>query len=139
MWRDGALVSLAAVLCAIDENDWVWQVREFSGVGELPGSSSMVEFEASVRKSPLEMSWTSLLRFAEAIEQTWDCSIVGLNRVAGSSPTSTAKEDSVAKQVVIEAFDSTTWELTSPDPFLLERIAKRLNVTRTRGFPDGST
>jgi hypothetical protein len=131
MWRDGQLISLSAVLRAVDENDWTWQLRDFSGVGAAPGGEAMQEFEAAVRKSPANMSWGELRRFAEAIEQVCDCLIVGVDRAAGSAPTSTADDDAVGTRLVLEADDSTMWELSSTDAFLLERIANRLAAGRS--------
>jgi hypothetical protein len=131
MWRDGEPVPLSAVLGAVDENDWAWQIRDFVGVGAAPAGESMQEFETAVRRTPIDMSWNELGQFAEAIEQVQDCLIVGVDRAAGSSRASHVGEDTVGTRLVIEADDSTTWEITSPDAFLLERIANRLGVRRS--------
>lgn len=139
MWRDGQLISLLEILNAIEANDWAWEVREFSGVGTAPAGASMAEFEAAVRKSAVQVSWAELCQLAGSIEQVWDCLVIGFDASAGSTLSATTNGELTGTRLVVEAHDSTVWELSSPDAFLLERVATRLGVLRLPSPPRADT
>lgn len=124
-FRDGMAVQLAEVLAAIPENDLVWSILEFNGMGAIPDSLSMDEFEELVRRKPggLIMSWSELKKLASGIYQTIDCIIVGAKTERDILNAHKAGDDFSSCEVLLNAFDSTEWSVWARDSEVMEMLA----------------
>jgi len=110
---DGSVLRLYDLLEVIPENDWVWSVFEFQGVGWAPFGLSMDEYEVflSAQDKGNIMAWRRLLEFAQSMEQTFNCLIVAVDSVAEiikPPGLEIALENYV---LVVEAFDSAHWKI----------------------------
>jgi len=113
MHAEGGLVTLRQVLDTLPANDLRWHVLDFEGIGTAPGNLTMGEFEYAVRASPegYSLSWDELLTFANGIEQTWNCLIVGRQPGAPVIAEHVRAEDFAGCRYVVQAFDSTEWSI----------------------------
>ncbi|WP_052451349.1 hypothetical protein [Pseudomonas batumici] len=112
---DGAVLLLKDLLEIIPDNDWVWSVLEFQGVGCAPDGLSMDEYEDflfSQERGDI-MTWGQLLEFAQLMEQTFNCLVVAVNTVAEIIKPSDVEIVPETYVLAIEAFDSTHWTLWS--------------------------
>lgn len=123
--KNGIAVQLAEVLAAIPENDFVWSIIEFNGMGKAPGNLSMDDFEEQVRSKPggLTMSWNELKKLSDGFDQTIDCLIVGARTSLDILSACKSGDDFSSCEVVLNAFDSTEWSVWAADPELMERLA----------------
>lgn len=123
--EDGSLVQLTDFLSAIPENNWVWAVLDFYGIGNAPNDLSMEDFEKLVRSKPngVIMTWYELNNFASSLDQTYDCLIVAAKSPQNISKDRSAKENFSNCEVVIEAFDSTEWSVWTRDSEWMKRLA----------------
>lgn len=123
--NNGVPVQLAEVLAVIPENNLVWSILEFDGIGEAPNNLTMDEFEQLVRKRPggLVMSWSQLRDFSERISQTIDCVVVGARSDRDILSARRAGDYLSSCEVVLEMFDSTEWTVWALDTGLMQRFA----------------
>ncbi len=76
--RDDSLVQLGDFLSTVPENNWMWVVLDFYGIGNAPNDLSMDDFEKLVQSKSkgVAMTWSELKNFADSLVQTYDsCSI----------------------------------------------------------------
>lgn len=112
---DGAVLLLKDLLEVIPDNDWVWSVLEFQGVGCAPNGLSMDEYEdflLSQEKGDI-MTWEQLLEFAQPMEQTFNCLVVAVNATTEIIKPADFEIVPETYVLVIEAFDSAEWTLWS--------------------------
>jgi hypothetical protein len=113
--EDGTLVQLIDFLKQLPENDWVWSFLEFDGIGIAPNNLSMNEFEELIRADAtgFKMNWHELLQFAESIQQTINCLLVAVKEINDLQAAELDADNFSSCEIVIQAFDSTEWELTT--------------------------
>jgi hypothetical protein len=123
--NNGMAVQLAEVLAVIPENDLVWSILEFNGMGEAPDNLSMDEFEELVRRKTggLMMSWGELKKLSDGFYQTIDCIVVGAKTEQDILNAHKMGDDFSSCEVVLSAFDSTEWSVWAHDPELMKRLA----------------
>jgi len=123
--NNGTAVQLAEVLAVIPENDLVWSILEFNGMGGTPDNLSMDEFEELVRRKPggLMMSWGELKKLSDGFCQTIDCIVVGAKTERDILNAHKAGDDFSSCEVVLSAFDSTEWSVWAHDSELMKRLA----------------
>jgi len=122
--QDRSCVQLADFLSKLPDDDWVWSVLEFYGVGTAPNGLPMADFEALTRSEPkgFIMNWSELKNFAGSLDQTYDCLIVAARSVQDISNDKSSKENFSNCEVVIEAFDSTEWSVWARDKKLMQEL-----------------
>ncbi|MGA8135229.1 MULTISPECIES: hypothetical protein [Pseudomonas] len=121
---DGTVLLLSDLLAVIPDNDWVWSVLEFQGVGCAPDGLSMDEYEAfllSQERGDI-MTWGQLLEFSQSMEQTFNCLVVAVNTVAEIIKPSGFEIVPETYVLAIEAFDSTCWTLWSDRPEITQAL-----------------
>jgi hypothetical protein len=123
--ENGMAVQLAEVLAVILENDLMWSMLEFNGMGEAPNNLSMDDFEELVRSKPggLMMSWNELKKLSDGFSQTIDCMIVGAKTDRDILNAHKAGDDFSSCEVVLNVFDSTEWSVWARDAELMKRLA----------------
>ncbi|WP_311567541.1 hypothetical protein [Photobacterium arenosum] len=123
--KNGMAVQLAEVLAVIPENDLVWSVIDFNGMGEAPDNLSMDDFEELIRSKPggLMMSWSELKKLSNGFSQTIDCIIVGAETDRDILNAHKAGDDFSSCEVILNAFDSTEWSVWARDSELMKRLA----------------
>jgi hypothetical protein len=111
-------VDLLQLLNAVTESgptlDWVLQ--ELTLTGNLRGRWTVQRLETASREPPygLRLSWAETLGIAEMITQVQEGVVIGLR--AGSEPPSLGVEARTgAAEVVLEAVDSSYWEVYAKD------------------------
>lgn len=125
--KDGSRVQLSDMLKLLPQNEWVWSLLDFYGIGRAPNSLSMDEFEELIRSEPtgFKMSWVQLIQFSESIEQTIDCLLVAVKNDGDLHEAELDADNFSSCEVVIQAFDSAEWEISSTS-FSNESVAKRI-------------
>jgi len=111
-------VDLLQLLKAVKESgpmlDWVLQ--ELTLTGNLRGRWTVQRLETASREPPygLRLPWAETLEIAEMITQVQEGVVIGLR--AGSEPPSLGMEARTgAAAVVLEAVDSSYWEVYAKD------------------------
>lgn len=116
MYREnGTRVQLVDLLAKVPANEWVWSIIEFDGVGQMPANESVLEFQKRVRQQSLGLvlTWSEILKFAEAVEYTIDCLIVAVSRIERLEVNKLLADDFQECEIAIRAIDSTEWILFS--------------------------
>jgi hypothetical protein len=105
----GSLLSMSDILSTFPENESVWVIFEFFGIGCAPKGMSMPDFEDQVRSAPegLQMTWSELREFGADVAQAFDCEIAAF-RVTDYPAKRRGIGLSIAK---ICALDSTEWQV----------------------------
>lgn len=113
----GSMLSMADVLSVFPNNDLLWVVLDFFGMGCAPKGMSMPDFEHKVRSVPegFRMTWTELKEFGDCVTQAFDCEIAAF-RLTDFDAGRPGVELADAK---ICALDSTEWGV-GVDETLLE-------------------
>jgi hypothetical protein len=122
---DGTAVQLDELLAVIPENEWIWSIIEFYGIGEAPDDLSMDEFDELVRAkdSGFIMPWLKLKKFASSLDQTIDCLIVGAKSEKDILSAKLTRDDFTSCEIVLRAFDSTEWSVWARDVALMRKLA----------------
>lgn len=123
---DGRWVNLVDLLGLVPDNDHSWSFLDFEGVGgKGPRGESILEFEELIEDSRAGyvLSWTELVRFAGQLKQIINCRLVAARAVADLERVSAEAGGDTEAEVVVEAFDSTTWEVQATDPELVRRFS----------------
>jgi hypothetical protein len=128
---DGRLVRLEDLLAKVPENNFVWSIIEFCGIGEAPQKLSMDSFEALVRskRCGLIMSWDKIKRFAERLDQTIDCTIIAVKTESRLLDFVNNEQDVSPCEIVLRAFDSTSWLVWARDERLMSGFEKEAKGT----------
>jgi hypothetical protein len=124
---DGRWVALADLLALVPGHDLFWSFSDFEGVGgEGPRGESILEFEELVTtsRSGYALSWSELVRFAGQLDQVVNGLLVGARTAPGPERAAGDPRGDAGNVVVIEAFDSTTWEVRATDQELFRRLSK---------------
>jgi hypothetical protein len=113
----GGIVGLADVLAVIPENDWVWSILDFDGVGRVPGGLDYHEFRDRVLATHegYVMSWSELQDFAAGIRQFFDLLAVAVKERDGLSADRFAVDDFGGCLMTLAAIDSGSWEVVVGD------------------------
>jgi hypothetical protein len=124
--EDGSVLQLADILSAIPENDWIWAILDFYGVGAVPNKLPIEDFENRVRSAPqgILMPWSELKKFANSLHQTYDCLIIAAKSSQDISSDKSVKENFSKCEVVVEAFDCTEWSVWARDKDLMRQLTK---------------
>jgi hypothetical protein len=123
---DGRWTDLADLLDLIPDNDLLWSFLEFEGVGGTgPRGESILEFEELVptSRTGYRLSWSELVRFAGQLEQTINCFLVAARTTSALERAADDFGSDAESVVIIEAVDSTTWELRAADEELSHRFS----------------
>ena len=122
---NGMAVELAELLAVIPKNELVWSIIDFYGIGEAPDNLSMEEFEQSIRTKPggFVMSWLELKKFADRLEQTIDCVIIGAKSELDILNANYVGDDFTSCEVVLRALDSTEWHVWARKETLVKKLA----------------
>lgn len=120
----GTRVQLAELLAVVPENDWVWSILEFNGVGEMPSDIPFMEFRKMLRELPvgLTLKWDELLKFARSLEYTIDCLIVGAVSIAKLNADELWADNFQGCEVALEAIDGGIWLLGAEQPALFNEL-----------------
>ncbi|MEU0530828.1 hypothetical protein [Amycolatopsis tolypomycina] len=126
---DGRQVNLADLLNLIPGDDFCWSFLDFEGVGGTgPRGESILEFEELVENGGVGyvLSWPELVWFAGQLKQVINCWLVAVRVAADLEHVS----EEGGAEVVVEAFDSTTWEVQATDQELVRRFSGFAAVDR---------
>ncbi|WP_345963442.1 hypothetical protein ABDE16_24415 [Streptomyces sp. BRB040] len=109
----GGIVGLADVLAVIPENDWVWSILDFDGVGRFPDGLDYHDFRDKVlaTREGYVMSWPQLQGFAAGIRQFFDLLAVAVKERDDLAPDRFAVDDFGGCLITLAAIDSGSWEV----------------------------
>ena len=110
-------MGLADLLASVPDNDWVWSILDFDGIGNVPAGLDFAEFRAEVLASPegYLMSWDELKEFAAGLRQCFDLLLVAAEGRGSLSAERFAVDDFGGCLVVLAAIDSGSWEVSVDD------------------------
>ncbi|MFD3355269.1 hypothetical protein [Streptomyces fradiae] len=113
MHRDGVLIGLDRLISRVPENDWVWSVLEFDGIGHGPAGLGYAEFREVVSSSRqgYVMSWAQVQEYADEVAQCFDLLLVAVKDVDLLDSARFAAGDFEGCLLVITASDSTWWSV----------------------------
>ncbi|AOS65475.1 hypothetical protein [Actinoalloteichus hymeniacidonis] len=128
----GEIVNLASLLDMVPDNDWVWSVLEFDGLGQVPADLGYEEFRETVLSSPqgYVMSWRELRAFAAGVRQCFDLTLVAVRDRRVLDSDRFAANDFRACAAVLTASDSTYWSVEADAEF--ERTCQLVARVRSR-------
>lgn len=118
MWRSKhSKILLAEVLQAISDNDWVWSILEFDGIGPTPNGTHPDEFDEWLRAHPAGylLTWAELQAFASHLEDVHFFLAVAVTSIDRLNGERLAQDDFSGCVAVLEAFDSTEWTVSFED------------------------
>jgi hypothetical protein len=122
MLRDGNYLSLADILSRVPADFQFWVLLEFHGIGVAPDGTPMVDFETRVRALGHRMGRREFEQFAAAVEQVWDCVVVGTPTDLPISKMALDRMELPERAIVIEAIDSTLWQVSSPTSSIVSSL-----------------
>ncbi|MGV9887274.1 hypothetical protein [Streptomyces sp. NPDC003395] len=107
----GGTVGLDDLLALVPENNWVWSVLDFDGMGQGPDGLGYEEFRQKTASSPqgYVMSWAQIREFAAGVRQCFDLLLVAARERRGLDPERLAAGDFGGCLLVLTASDSTWW------------------------------
>ncbi|MGL5386817.1 MAG: hypothetical protein ACRDCA_13355 [Serratia sp. (in: enterobacteria)] len=107
----GVKIKLSDLLEKIPDNEWIWCVYEFNGVGIAPLGLSMPEFEELVlsKDTGLELTWKDIKSLAESLTDIMLCTLGAITHPVPYSCIENNELDNFI--VLVRIFDSTSWEI----------------------------
>ncbi|WP_179272318.1 hypothetical protein [Streptomyces sp. XY006] len=128
----GAAIGLDSLLCLVGENQWVWSVLDFDGIGTALPGQGYAEIRDRVHSSPqgYVMSWTQVRDFAASVQQCFDLLLVAATDRRSLDPQRLAAGDFSGCLMVLTASDSTWWSVevlteTEVTTGIMERVRAR--------------
>lgn len=108
---EGKIVGLENLLAQIPDNNWVWSVLEFDGIGQGVAGLGYAEFRQKVGSSPQGyiMSWAQVRDFAASVRQCFDLLLVAAKDRRLLDPERLDAGDFAGCPLVLTASDSTWW------------------------------
>jgi hypothetical protein len=125
MYREnGTRVQIKDLFAKVPVNDWVWSILEFDGVGQMPSNESISEFQKKLREQfyGMIMTWSEIVRFADAVEYTIDCLIVAVSHIEQLNVDELMADNFLQCEIAIRAVDSTEWILAASNRSLLDDL-----------------
>jgi hypothetical protein len=127
-------VGLDDILTAIEPfgEHLVWSILELNAEGRLTGQRTMRDLMEEVEQSPrgVVMDWPQLRAFARDVFQVVDGIFVGC-RDAESVPALRPRADLfTSSEIVLQAIDSTLWQVYACDERVLRRIEQQWRSER---------
>lgn len=122
---DGGCAELDDLARAIPDNNLLWSVIEYEGVGKMPEGLTYADFQEKIRRSPkgVVFDWDSFRRFASLCEYTTDCLIVATKVDDAIDKQRLLADDYSDSELVLNVIDRTTWVLAAEDENLLRILA----------------
>ncbi|MFD5947304.1 hypothetical protein ACFWAZ_34010 [Streptomyces collinus] len=107
------MVGLDSLLSLVPDNDWVWSVLDFDGIGTGPSGLGYAEFRDRVHSLPqgYVMSWPQVREFAAGVQQCFDLLLVAASNRRSLEPERLAVDDYSECLIVFTASDSTWWSV----------------------------
>ncbi|WMD08902.1 hypothetical protein [Streptomyces sp. FXY-T5] len=107
----GGVIGLDGLLSLVGDNNWVWSVLDFDGVGNGPSGLTCAEFRDTVGSLPqgYVMSWPQLREFAAGVQQCFDLLLVAASDRRLLKPDRLAVDDFSDCLIALTADDSTWW------------------------------
>jgi hypothetical protein len=113
--QDGqrGVVGLGSLLSLVGDNDWVWSVLDFDGIGTGPSGLGYAEFRGRVHSLPqgYVMSWPQVREFAAGLQECFDLLLVAASDRRSLDPERLAADDFSKCLIVLTASDSTWWSV----------------------------
>jgi hypothetical protein len=108
---EGGIVGLDGLLALVPDNNWVWSVLDFDGIGQGVAGLGYAEFREKVGSSPhgYVMSWAQVREFAAGVRQCFDLLLVAARDRRLLDPERFAAGDFAGCSLVLTASDSTWW------------------------------
>ncbi|AHK18101.1 MULTISPECIES: hypothetical protein [Yersinia pseudotuberculosis complex] len=109
--EDSEKTKLDDLLKMVPENDWVWCVYEFTGIGEAPNDLSMPDFEHLVllEEYGFPLSWQELKTLSASLVDMTDCLIAAVTEPVLYDAID--RGDFTHCLALIKFVDSTEWEV----------------------------
>lgn len=118
--ENNAYINLYDILNVLPNNNWYWKLFIFEGVGHAPNHMTISDFEELVDSldEGYNMTWYELNNLANSMDDIYNCLLI-----ATCVPSKIAYKDIEDKnitkykecKILIEMFDSHTWELQYAD------------------------
>lgn len=107
----GVKIQLSDLLKQLPENDWIWCIYEFEGIGIAPYGLSIPEFEELVlsKETGLVMSWEEVKKLAASLNDIISCTLAAV--ISPVLYDSLENNDLSNCLVLLRVFDSTSWEI----------------------------
>ena len=110
---DGSLLQLDDILRRLPGEGLVWTFLTFDGIGAPPVGTTIPEFRDTTEEAPtgVHFSWEDLLHFAAGLEQTIGCVLLAVEAEGDLVPDELGNNDVGRAKFMIEAVDSSLWEI----------------------------
>ncbi|NJK63931.1 MAG: hypothetical protein HC921_15715 [Synechococcaceae cyanobacterium SM2_3_1] len=124
-----SMVNLITILEFIGLRDLCWSMLHLWATSKQESEIDILDLEEKTKaKFGYQLDWDSLLAIAKQLEQVNECTIVGVNPTESLPNRSLSLED-LRKicHVVIEAVDSSYWEVFLKDEVLSKRLVEKFS------------
>lgn len=128
----GAVIGLDSLLSLVGENQWVWSVLEFDGIGTALPGLGYAEIRDRAHSCPqgYVMSWPQVREFAARVQQCFDLLLVAATDRRALDAQRLAAGDFSECLMVLAAGDSTWWSVevlteTEVTTGIMERVRAR--------------
>jgi hypothetical protein len=114
---NGLIANLDSVLSNIKDNDFLWSILDFDGIGPFPNAMSIDEFCEQITKQDRGYlcSWNEIVDFSKSIYDCYDCLIVAVKSAGNINKIEISNKNYVNCMLVLELFDSTYWDIYIKD------------------------
>ncbi|MFF7469508.1 hypothetical protein [Streptomyces sp. NPDC008092] len=108
---EGGVIGLDSLLALVPDNEWVWSVLDFDGIGQGPAGLGYAEFRQRTAASSqgYVMSWAQVREFATGVRQFFDLQLVAARERRLLDRERFAAGDFAGCPLVLTASDSTWW------------------------------
>lgn len=123
--RNNMAIRLSELLAVIPDNQLIWSVIDFYGMGEAPNDLSMDEFERLVHAKPKGyiMPWIELKKFADGLDQAIECTILGAKSEHDILKVKSKNNNYIFCDIFLRLFDSTEWSIWARDSEIMKSLA----------------
>lgn len=121
-------VHLSTILELIGENELCWSVLYIWAISKPNSSLDIFQLEEKTKaESGYQVDWENLISLSAQLEQINECTIVAINP-AELLPERGLSLENLRKtcDVVVEAVDSTSWEISVKDFSISRKLESRL-------------
>lgn len=125
--QDGSKIMLSEILAQVPQNNWIWSIWEFDGIGEPPFGLSVMEFSRVALSEGVLMTWQEVKSFANSLLDIHFCLLIATIQEKQITIKDVQEESFENYEMVVYAFDSTKWQVWSLNKNILNLI--ETNVT----------
>lgn len=127
-------LSLSAIFELVGLNNLCWSILHIWAISKQDSELDIFRLEEKTKyETGYQLAWDELIEISKNLDQVNECTIVAINPSKQLPERSLSQEELRNRcDIVIEAVDSTTWEISVQNEQLSRKLAKILSRTLTQ-------